>query len=102
MPTSARPGFFPHLRQGTRALPYKVLRYRARADRVVRPYNRFRRGDPCGRPREGKSAKRRQWRMKQAGFEEVPRLAGTTVPANRSAQRWAREPRPYAPHDTLS
>ena len=23
-------GFFPHPRQGTRALPYKVLRYRAR------------------------------------------------------------------------
>ena len=55
----------------------------------------FRRGDPCGRPREGKSAKRRQWRMKQAGFEEVPRLAGTTVPVSRSAQRWAREPLPY-------
>ena len=32
----------------------------------------LRRGDPRGRPREGKSAKRRQWRMKQAGFEEVP------------------------------
>ena len=31
-------GFFPHPRQGTRALPYKVLCYRARADRVVRPY----------------------------------------------------------------
>ena len=28
----------PHPRQGTRALPCKVLRYRARADRVVRPY----------------------------------------------------------------
>ena len=50
MPTSARPEFFPHPRQGTRALPYKVLRYRARADRVVRPYKPFRRGDPCGRP----------------------------------------------------
>ena len=62
----------------------------------------FRMGDPCGRPWEGKSAKRRQWRMKQAGFEEVPRLAGTTVPGNRSAQRWAREPLPYAPQDTLS
>ena len=49
----------------------------------------------------GKSAKRRQWRMKRAGFEEVPRLAGTTVPGNRSAQRWAREPLPYAPQDTL-
>ena len=30
--------FFPHPRQGTRALPYKVLCYRARAGRVVRPY----------------------------------------------------------------
>ena len=39
MPTSARTKFFPHSRQGTRALPYKVLCYRARADRVVRPYN---------------------------------------------------------------
>ena len=38
MPTSARPGFFPHSRQGTRALPYKALRYRARADRGVRSY----------------------------------------------------------------
>ena len=47
---TARTGFFPHPRQGTRALPYKALRYRARADRVVRPYNHFRRGDPCGRP----------------------------------------------------
>ena len=34
---TARPEFFPPPRQGTRALPYKVLRYRARADRVVRP-----------------------------------------------------------------
>ena len=47
MPTSARTKFFPHPRQGTRALPYKVLRYRARADRVVRPYKHFRWGDPC-------------------------------------------------------
>ena len=60
----------------------------------------FRRGDPCGRPRAGKSAKRRQWRMKRAGFEEVPRLAGTTVPVSRLARRWAREPRPYAPSRT--
>ena len=58
----------------------------------------LRRGDPRGRPRAGKSAKRRQWRMKRAGFEEVPRLAGTTVPVSRSAQRWAREPRPYTPY----
>ena len=49
----------------------------------------------------GKSAKRRQWRMKRAGFEEVPRLAGTTVPVSRLARRWAREPLPYAPQDTL-
>ena len=27
-------------------------------------------------------------------------MAGTTVPGNRSAQRWAREPRPYAPSRT--
>ena len=40
MPTSARTKFFPHPRQGTRALPYKVLCYRARVDRVVRPYTR--------------------------------------------------------------
>ena len=46
-------------------------------------------------PRAGKSAKRRRWRMKRAGFEEVPRLADTTVAGNRLAQRWAREPRPY-------
>ena len=31
-------GFSPHPRQGTRALPYKVLCYRARTGRVVRPY----------------------------------------------------------------
>ena len=43
--STARPEFFPHPRQGTRALPYKVLRYRALADRVARslkyvsPYN---------------------------------------------------------------
>ena len=37
MPTSARAVFLAP-RQGTRARPYKVLRYRARADRVVRPY----------------------------------------------------------------
>ena len=29
---------FSHPRQGTRALPYKVLRYWDWADRVVRPY----------------------------------------------------------------
>ena len=39
--STARPGFFPRPRQGTRALPYKVLRYRDWADRVVRPYNPF-------------------------------------------------------------
>ena len=43
----------------------------------------------------GKSAKRRQRRMKRAGFEEVPRLAATTVGGNRLARRWA----VAAPHD---
>ena len=37
----------------------------------------------------GKSAKRRQRRMKRAGFEEVPRLAATTVGGSRLARRWA-------------
>ena len=35
----------------------------------------------------GKSAKRRRWRKKRVDFEEVPRLAGTTVPGNRLARR---------------
>ena len=54
-----------------------------------------RRGGALPLPRAGKSAKRRRWRMQRAGFEEVPRLADTTVAANRLARRWAREPRPY-------
>ncbi len=58
-------------------------------------------GDPCGRPRAGKSPKRRQWRKKRGDFEEVPRLAATTVAGNRLARRWAREPRPYAPHGSI-
>ena len=37
----------------------------------------------------GKSAKRRRWRKKRAGFEEVPRLAATTVDGNRLARRRA-------------
>ena len=49
----------------------------------------------CPSRRAGKSAKRRRWRMQRAGFEEVPRLADTTVAGNRLARRWAREPRPY-------
>ena len=67
---------------------------------LTAPLVTLRRGDPCGRPRAGKSAKRRRWRMKQAGFEEVPRLAGTTVAVSRLARRWAREPLPYAPSRT--
>ena len=39
--------------------------------------------------RKGKSPKRRQWRMQQGDFEEVPRLAATTVAGNRLARRWA-------------
>ena len=53
------------------------------------------RGGALPLPRAGKSAKRRRWRMQRAGFEEVPRLADTTVAGNRLARRWAREPRPY-------
>ena len=89
-------------REGTP--PYAIARAAVqirRADRGGRPYKPFRRGGVLPRPREGKSAKRRQWRMKRAGFEEVPRLAGTTVPVSRLARRWAREPLPYAPQDTL-
>ena len=89
-------GFFPHPRQGTQALPYKALRYRARADRVVRPYKSATGGAMWASPptrsmkvqpggASGKSAKRRQWRKKRADFEEVPRLAGTTVAGNRLA-----------------
>ena len=37
----------------------------------------------------GKSAKRCQWQKKRGGFEEVPRLADTTVAGNRLARRWA-------------
>ena len=37
----------------------------------------------------GKSAKRRRWRKKRAGFEEVPRLAAMTVDGNRLARRRA-------------
>ena len=58
-------------------------------------------GDPCGRPRAGKSPKRRQRRKKRGDFEEVPRLVATTVAGNRLARRWAREPRPYAPHGSI-
>ena len=44
--------------------------------------------------RAGKSAKRRRW-MQRGDFEEVPRLADTTVAVSRLARRWVREPRPY-------
>ena len=54
-----------------------------------------RRGGALPLPRAGKSAKRCRWQRKQAGFEEVPRLAATMVAGNRLARRWAREPRPY-------
>ena len=45
----------------------------------------------------GKSAKRRQRRMKRADFEEVFRLAATTVGGNRLARRWA-VAAPYDPN----
>ena len=40
----------------------------------------------------GKSAKRRRWREKRAGFEEVPRLAATTVDGNRGTTAGNRRP----------
>ncbi len=58
-------------------------------------YLEVRRGGALPLPRAGKSAKRCRWQRKRAGFEEVPRLAATTVAGNRLARRWAREPRPY-------
>ena len=39
--------------------------------------------------RKGKSPKRCQWQKKRGDFEEAPRLAATTVAANRLARRWA-------------
>ena len=58
-----------------------------RADVGIGPYESVTRSAVSGPP--GKSAKRCQWQMKRAGFEEVPRLAATTVAANRLARRWA-------------
>ena len=37
----------------------------------------------------GKSAKRCLWQKKRADFEEVPRLAATSVAGNRMTRRWA-------------
>ena len=69
-------------------------------DRKGRPYGEAGKGGVEPRPNggvtrgavngpSGKSAKRRQWRKKRADFEEVPRLAGTTVAVSRLARRWA-------------
>ena len=83
--------------QGPRALP--GVRYKpGRATARVAPTEACKGcvGEGlCSSRRAGKSAKRRRWRMQRAGFEEVPRLADTTVAGNRLARRWAREPRPY-------
>ena len=68
---------------------------RTEASAPTEVYLAVRRGGALPLPRAGKSAKRCQWQMKRAGFEEVPRLADTTVTGNRLARRWAREPRPY-------
>ena len=68
---------------------------RTGASAPTEAYLAVRRGGALPLPRAGKSAKRCQWQMKRAGFEEVPRLADTTVTGNRLARRWAREPRPY-------
>jgi len=41
-------------------------------------------------PLEGKSAKRRQWRMQRADFEEVSRFSAMKMAGNRLTRRWAR------------
>ena len=43
------------------------------------------RPEKCKLSRTWKSAKRRQWRMKRAGFEEVARLARPNGRGNRNA-----------------
>ena len=53
-------------------------------------------GTSCG-VIAGKSPKRRQRRKKRGDFEEVPRLAGMTMPASRLARRWAKNRRSAAP-----
>ena len=70
-------------------------RGRGEASAPTEVYLAVRRGGALPLPRAGKSAKRCQWQKKRAGFEEVPRLAATTVAGNRLARRWAREPCPY-------
>ena len=55
---------------------------------VTPPYGGWARGCGAGGS-SGKSAKRRRWRRKRADFEEVPRLATTTVDGNRLARWWA-------------
>ena len=83
--------------QGPRALPGVrcVVGGRTEASAPTDALLVVRRGGALPLPRAGKSAKRRRWRMQRAGFEEVPRLADTTVAVSRLARRWAREPRPY-------
>ena len=74
------------------------LPLRLRATARVAPteaYLAVRRGGALPLPRAGKSPKRCRWQKKRGGFEEVPRLADTTVAVSRLARRWAREPRPY-------
>ena len=85
----ARPG-------GQRRPPLRSVTRSAveRAGVGIGPYESLTRS-AFGIGRAGKSAKRRQWRMKRGGFEEVPRLAAATVAVSRLARRWAREPRPY-------
>ena len=88
-----------HLRRA--ACPHAAVMVRwltgggLRAARPTEVYFAVRRGGALPLPRAGKSTKRRQWRMQRGAFEEVPRLAATTVAGNRLARRWAREPRPY-------
>ena len=59
-----------------------------RADVGIGPYGGGYKGCGANGP-SGKSAKHCQWQKKRGGFEEVPRLADTTVAGNRLARRWA-------------
>ena len=72
----------------------KILLYIQSKSRFGGPKRLFLAGYGANR-RAGKSTKRRQWRMQQGDFEEVPRLADTTVAVSQLARRWVREPRPY-------
>ena len=91
MPTSARTKFFPHPRQGTRALPYKVLCYRARADRVVRPYTRTPiincHSETSAHTGRGERTERCRWQRKRG--ERVAAVKISSVRRKAAQKFWA-------------